>query len=72
MKYTPKIFNFYIQSTIVSNGFNGGKFMLVDPFHEFSRSFVFVSNFLNFLVEESIFSILDCPLELLLVFNVLG
>jgi len=46
--------------------------MLVDPFHEFPRSFVFVGNFLNFLVKEGIFGILDYPLELLPVFNVLG
>jgi len=46
--------------------------MLVDLFHEFPRSFVFVGNFLNFLVKEGIFGILDYPLELLPVFNVLG
>jgi len=72
MKHTPKIFNFYAWSAIISDGFDGGKFTLVDPFHEFPRFFVFIGNFLNFLVKEGMFGILDHPLEQLPVFNVLG
>ena len=52
MKGIPQITNVKILLVTVLNSFDGRQFILVDPIHEFPRSLFFVSDFLNFDVEE--------------------
>jgi len=43
--------------------FNFWEFVLVDPIHKFLWAHFSVSNFLNFLIKEIVFSFLDCVSE---------
>jgi len=52
MKGILQVANVKILLVIILDGFDGRQFALVDSVYEFPRSLFFVSNFLNFDVEE--------------------
>ena len=54
---------------VVHNGFNGRQLVLVDPTHKLPRTILFVSDFLNFVIEESMFYGLNCALECFPIFQ---
>jgi len=49
--------------------FNSWEFSLFNPIHEFSRTTVFIRNFLDFCVEKSLFGLFDYSFESLPVFQ---
>ena len=52
MKGIPQIVNVKTLLIIILDSFNGRQFAFIDPVNELPRSSIFVSNFLNFDVEE--------------------
>ena len=52
MKDIPQVANIKTLLVVILDGFDGRQFVLVDPVHEFPRFLFFVSDFLNFDVEE--------------------
>jgi len=52
MKGIPQVANIKTLLVVILDGFDGRQFVLVDPVHEFPRFLFFVSDFLNFDVEE--------------------
>ena len=69
MKGIPQIINIKTLLVVVLDGFDGRQFALVDPTHELPRSMFFVSNFLNFVIKESMFCGLNCALEYFPIFQ---
>ena len=63
IKNIPQVVNIKTLLIIILDGFDGGQFMLVDPVHEFPRFSFFVSDFLNFGVEERSLCKFDFALE---------
>ena len=55
---------------IIFDGFDGRQLVLVDLVHEFPRSLFFVSDFLNFGVEERSLRRFDCALENFPIFQI--
>ena len=58
--------------TIMLDGFDSRKLAFIDPIHEFPWTSSFVGDFLNFLIEEELFSTLDYSSELLPIFDTFG
>jgi len=52
MKGIPQVVNVKTLLIIILDGFDGGQFAFIDPVHELPRFLFFVSDFLNFNVEE--------------------
>ena len=67
-KSISKVIDFKIQPTIIFDCFNSWKFVLVNLVHKFPRSSPFVGDLLNLKVEECVFHVLNCFLELFPVF----
>ena len=59
---------FITQPIDVLDCFDGRELMLIDPVHKLPRTLFFIRNLLDFEIEESSLSILDCFLELLPIF----
>ena len=52
MKSVPQVVDIKTLLVIILDSFDGRQFVLIDPIHEFPRFLFFVSNFLNFDIEE--------------------
>ena len=63
MKCIPQVINVMTLLTVMFDGFDSGSFFFVDPVHKFPRILFFVSNFLNFEIEEGLFGQFDLALE---------
>jgi len=70
MKSILQIIDIKILLIIIFDGFDGRQLALVDPVHEFPRSLFFVSDFLNFSVEERSLHRFDCVLENFPIFQI--
>ena len=70
MESLPKIIEFDTWSTIVLNSFNGWKFSLLNPIYEFPRS-ILLNNFVDFVIEEFVFSSSNHFFENLPIFKTL-
>ena len=58
--------------TIMLDSFDSRKLVFINPIHEFLWTSSFVRDFLNFLVKEESFGILDYSFELLPIFDMFG
>jgi len=56
---------FEAQLSVILDSLNCWKLMLMNPIYKFPRPLFPVGDFLNFEIEERMFSILDCSFELL-------
>jgi len=63
MKSIPQIPNIKTLLIVVFNSFDSGKFLLVDPVHEFPGTSSFVSNLLDFGIKEDLLRRLDFTLK---------
>jgi len=63
MKGIPQIPNIKTLLIVVFDSFDSGKFLLVDPVHEFPGTLSFVSDLLNFGIKEDSLHGLDFTLE---------
>jgi len=70
MKCVPQVINIETLLIIVFDSLDGMQLALVDPAHEFPRSLFFVSNFLNFDVEERSLRSFDYTLETFPIFQI--
>jgi len=70
MKCISQVIDIETLLIIVFDGFYGRQLALVDPAHEFPRSLFFVSDFLNFGVEERSLCSFDCTFETFPIFQI--
>ena len=63
MKSLLKIVKFDIRTFYILKSFNGWKFMFLDLVHKVPESLVFQCDFLNLVIKESIFDVLNNPLK---------
>ena len=70
MKSILQVVNIKTLLIVIFDGFDGRQLVLVDPVHEFPRSLFFVSDFLNFGVEERSLCRFDCALENFPIFQI--
>ena len=70
VKGIPQVVDVKTLLIIILDGFDGGQFAFIDLVHELPRSLFFVSDFLNFDIEEWLLSSFDFALEYFPIFKI--